>query len=212
MRRFGSAPWWWSLTAVWLIVAGVALWLSVSESYHHLALLDLQVYRMGGRALLDGSPLYDARYPWDSLPFTYTPFAAIIFVPLALLSPGAAALVMTALSLMCLARAVVLVERHLPRRSGAAIPTTVIGAAIGLSLWATRSTLEFGQINLVILWLVLEDLFGVGRRSRWMGALLGVAIGIKLTPAFFLLFLLSIKQVRRVLVAGADAAATLAAG
>jgi alpha-1,2-mannosyltransferase len=212
MSRFRTPRWLWCGVAAWLAIALASQVQSAWASYDHLSLLDLQVYRMGGRALLDRAPLYEVTYPWDSLPFTYTPFAAMLFVPLALLSPGGAALVMTGISVACGVRSVVLIGRCLPPRAGAAIPTVVIGLAIGASLWPARSTFEFGQVNLVILWLVLEDLVGAGRRSRWAGTLLGIAIGIKLTPAFFVLFLLSIRQVRRAVVAIFVAAATVAVG
>ena len=45
--------------------------------------VDLDVYIAGGNALLDGTPLYDVRVA--DLPFTYPPFAGVLFIPLALL-------------------------------------------------------------------------------------------------------------------------------
>ena len=49
-------------------------------------LVDLEVYRDGGRAVLRGAPLYDVlTQPPQLLPFTYPPFAAVLAVPFTLL-------------------------------------------------------------------------------------------------------------------------------
>src|SRR5436190_19955466 len=50
----------------------------------HTLMIDLQVYRAGGEAVLHGSPLYDGGVLLD-LPFVYPPFAALVFVPLTVL-------------------------------------------------------------------------------------------------------------------------------
>ena len=53
--------------------------------------IDIDVYRMGGRAWLDGRPLYADGAMFHTrggldLPFTYPPLAAVVFAPFALLS------------------------------------------------------------------------------------------------------------------------------
>lgn len=60
-------------------VAVVAIWPAA-----HLLMIDLQVYRAGGEAVLHGKPLYDGGLLLD-LPFVYPPSAALVFVPLTLL-------------------------------------------------------------------------------------------------------------------------------
>ena len=50
----------------------------------HTLMIDLQVYRAGGEAVLHGRPLYDGGVLLD-LPFVYPPFAALVFVPLSVL-------------------------------------------------------------------------------------------------------------------------------
>ena len=45
----------------------------------HALMIDLQVYRAGGEAVLRGAPLYDGGVLLD-LPFVYPPFAALVFV------------------------------------------------------------------------------------------------------------------------------------
>ena len=69
--------------------------------------IDIDVYRMGGRAWLDGSPLYAdgamfATQGGLDLPFTYPPLAAIVFAPFAMMSLPAASVVITAITLILL--------------------------------------------------------------------------------------------------------------
>jgi len=64
-------------------------------------LVDLHVYRMGGDAVLHGMNLYSLRYA-GQLPFTYPPFAALVFTGLAWLSWVAAAVLLTALTVLAL--------------------------------------------------------------------------------------------------------------
>src|SRR5438093_6773746 len=51
------------------------------------ALYDLGVYRSGGRAIIDGTPLYDGNVFW-LLKFTYPPFAAVLFTRSRCCPPG----------------------------------------------------------------------------------------------------------------------------
>lgn len=161
--------------------------------------LDLAVYREGALALLgqaDGKQLYDdalVRTDTRGLPFTYPPFAAVLLVPLALL-PGTAALVLlTALSLVCLVGVAGVVVRYLSTVDGPARPVwrrpalVLAVLVIGISgPW--REGLGFGQVNALLMILVLADLLRSARLPS--GVLTGVAAGIKLTPlAFGLVFL-----------------------
>lgn len=58
-------------------------------------------------------------------------------------------------------------------------------------VWMTQ---HFGQINLLLLAMVLGDL--VGASSRWRGLLTGIAAGLKLTPLIFLGYLVVTRQWR----------------
>jgi alpha-1,2-mannosyltransferase len=201
---------------VWLAVALFARAGDLVRSFGDLGLLDLQIYRMGGDAVLAHRPLYDVAYAHDNLGFTYPPFAAVAFVPFSLLGWSGGAAAVTLASLAALARTAVLVRNEVapaattPRTTRALV--LVAMAAFGLSLWPVASTLEFGQINLVLLWLVVEDVLGAGRDRPWGGALIGLATGIKLTPGFFILFLLVTGPRRRAVTAAATALATAAVG
>lgn len=178
---------------------------------------DLLVYRAEGRAVLDGTDLYGFRVTEWNLPATYPPFAAMLFVPTALLPllPLKAAFAATNVLLLAL-----LV--HLSLRLAAPAPGTrlatwprgalVIGAtALGLWLEPVFQTMLFGQINLALACLVLWDLTRPDG-ARGKGLAIGVAAGIKLTPAIFAVYLLLTGRVRAALWSFAGFAGTVLAG
>lgn len=150
--------------------------------------VDLEVYRRGAaQAFHNGDHIYET--PYGLLPFTYPPLAIFFFMPLAVLPAVAATGVMVALSLAALYRVTQLVLRRLRPDLEFLVPL-VVPLAIALEpIW---ETFTFGQVNLVLAWVVAEDLLGLDspRAARWRGVLIGVATGIKLTPGIFALALL----------------------
>lgn len=158
----------WTLLAVPLVIGGLSVF--------HRDLVDLAVYRYGADRVLSGAPLYAPR---AGLPFTYPPFAALLMAPLALLTWSAASALLTSLSVAGLAVAV--------RR-----PSLLV-LAVACAFEPVRQTLSFGQVNLILCALVLADLTWRPERP-WRGALLGVTIGIKLTPLFFVGYLVVTRQ------------------
>ncbi len=189
--------------------------------------IDVDVYRMGGRAWLDGNPLYadGATFPTQAgldLPFTYPPLAAVVFAPFAWLSLPTAGVAITMTTLLLLIASTVVVLTRLQvwpdsrwtsdpawlRRCflAAALVTPAI-----LYLEPIRSNFDFGQINVVLMTLVIADC--VPRRTPWpRGLLLGVAIALKLTPAVFLLYFLLRRDRRALLTATASAVVATLAG
>ncbi|WP_307847514.1 glycosyltransferase 87 family protein [Streptomyces sp. F63] len=178
---------------------------------------DLLVYRAEGRAVLDGTDLYGFRVTEWKLPATYPPFAALLFVPAALppLLPLKAAFAVANVLLLAL-----LV--HLSLRLAAPAPGTrlaarprgalVLGAtALGLWLEPVFQTMLFGQINLALACLVLWDLTRPDS-ARGKGLAIGIAAGIKLTPAIFAVYLLLTGRVRAALWSFAGFAGTVLAG
>jgi alpha-1,2-mannosyltransferase len=165
---------------------------------------DLSVYRFGGQTLLDGLPLYEGADPATVLPFTYPPFAALLFVPLTVLPWPVLVAVWSVASFAAL----VLVCRLYGVR-GRWLP--VGAAAASLALEPVWSTFALGQVNLFLLLLVSADLLrGVDR--RWGGVLIGIAAGIKLTPLIFIVFLVLIGRRDVALRALAAGAVTVAVG
>lgn len=192
----------WSVVLVGVVVALLQRWTTLGP-WHPL---DLDVYVAGGRAVLDGSDLYSVvvRNGVDGiLRFTYPPFAALLFVPLAVLGP-AADVAFTLFS--SLAYLVVVLVSARAARLGRLQALVVL--VLGLALEPVQRTLLFGQVNLVLLALVLVDAFEV--RGRWRGVLVGVAAGIKLTPAVLIVWFLLRREYRAAATAVVTSAATVA--
>ncbi|GAA1991940.1 glycosyltransferase 87 family protein [Terrabacter lapilli] len=145
--------------------------------------VDSDVYVMGAKTLMYGGDLYADSTAVD-LRFTYSPFAAAVFVPLALLPAAVARWTLTALSLVALVTSIVVVGRQLRLQPWVMIWLGVAAAALEPVL----RNLLLGQINLILMALVIVDLLVVPRRYR--GLLVGVAAGIKLTPAVFVIYFL----------------------
>ena len=104
---------------------------------------DLFVYRYGGRAVLDGLPLYEADDPVTGYPFTYPPFAAVAMVPLALLPVWLSAALWTATSVGALAAVVVVARRALGRPTPGWLVALLTAAAVALEpVW---QNLAFGR-------------------------------------------------------------------
>ncbi|MEV6050302.1 glycosyltransferase 87 family protein [Streptomyces sp. NPDC052107] len=148
---------------------------------------DLLVYRAEGAAVVHGTDLYGFTVTRWRLPATYPPFAAILFVPATWLPVPALKAAFLAGNALLLAALIVLSARL----AGRAVSPPLLCTATALSLWLEPvfQTVLFGQINLAIAGLVPWDLTRPpGPRGR--GVALGIATGIKLTPALFVAYLL----------------------
>jgi len=176
---------------------------------------DLSIYASGGAAVLHGVPLYQLRFAFG-LRFTYPPFAALLFAPLDWLPVTAGRVLVTAATVVALPVTSYLVLRLPPgpawfRRDQAAQLALAFSAA-AIWLEPERTNLKYGQVNVLLTLLVLADLAWIERnRDRGLGgALIGIAAGIKLTPALFAVYLLATRRYRAAATAGAAFAATVA--
>lgn len=196
-----------------LLAAAALIWSGWQLLGHTPYRIDIDVYRMGGRAWLNDVPLYGGGTMFHTgagidLPFTYPPLAAIIFAPFAWLPLSGAGILITALTLAMLLASTVIVLARLQ-----VCPQAMFGgSALGRQCWLAvaivafavqylepiRSNFSFGQINVVLMTLVIADC--VPRRTPWpRGILLGLAIALKLTPAAFVLYLLLRRDLRALL-------------
>ncbi|MDT5131243.1 MAG: alpha,2-mannosyltransferase [Mycobacterium sp.] len=180
--------------------------------------IDVEVYRMGAHAWLNGRPLYSGGtlFPTSvglNLPFTYPPLAAIAFCPIAWLSFPVASVTMTMITLVLLVVSTVVVLTRLQVWSAPGrwwLAAAIVGLAV-IHLEPIRANLAFGQINVILMTLVIADC--LPRRTRWpRGVLLGLAIALKLTPAVFLLYFALRREGRAVLTAIASFAIASLAG
>ena len=156
--------------------------------------VDLHVYIGGAEALNRPGTLYSYVYadqtPDFPLPFTYPPFAAVLFYPLTLLPFGLVALLWTLGVMGALYGVVRLSQRLLGITGGTR--TAMLWTAVGIWTEPMRSTFDYGQVNVL---LVLAVLFAVYSTRWWVsGLLLGLAAGIKLTPAIGGLYFVGVRR------------------
>jgi len=151
-----------------------------------------------------GGRIYDYRVPGTTYGFTYPPFAAVAMLPMALLPLSAAiagSVLLNAAATAVVAR--VLSGRQLRRFGWYGCALAVCALALFEPL---RDTFSFGQVNLLLLALVLTDAWLLaGGRGRWAGWGIGLAAAVKLTPALFIGLLLLAGRRRAAAVATAVA-------
>jgi alpha-1,2-mannosyltransferase len=148
--------------------------------------LDLRVYRAGIASWRGGHDPYSGTFTLHRLHFTYPPFALLALAPLDWAPFAATQIMLWTLSILALALAVYVICRRSGRAGGATLAAQSLGWAslTVILVEPVRSTLDYGQINTLLLALVVVDLLAVPRRHR--GWLIGLAAAIKVTPLIFL--------------------------
>ncbi|ACU74292.1 conserved hypothetical protein [Catenulispora acidiphila DSM 44928] len=201
LTRSSKKPWsrrraaaWWTAAAV--LVFGIGLIAGKGGN----PLIDLKVYRDGGISFMKDLPLYTTRFPHPldgpDLPFTYPPFAAVLFSVLGFVGYHLAAVLMVLIGFTALTWTIYLVlhnragARFLPEPTPRVLVTITL---LSLVMEPISSTFLHGQINLLLMGLVVTDALGPKTRIP-RGALAGVAAAIKLTPAVFLLYFVARRQ------------------
>ena len=183
----------------WLVLLVPAYWSLVDDRGQWLFKLDSFVYYEAVHQWLDGGDLYSwyanpGQHLW---PFTYTPLAAWVIAPLTWMSYQSATVLLIAATPLCAAVTAYAVLRQLavaPQTARTLAPwLTLIGV---IALEPFPKTMEYAQVNAILMALVAVDLFLVPERSRWRGALSGLAAAIKLTPAVAILVLLARREWR----------------
>lgn len=187
---------------IWLVSG--AYMVHFGASWH----LDLRVYRQAGHSLYHGGSPFTRYFTASHLPFTYTPFALLVLSPLALGSLGVVETGWWLLSAACLVVAVYLVLISATGVTGqrAWAVSAALGGLSSLALEPVRSNFDYGQINLLLIAMVVVDLTRV--RGPWRGVLVGLAAAIKLTPLIYLVYFLADRD-RRSFLRGIGAAAAV---
>ena len=219
----------------WLLPAGlgafaVALGLYVIYMVIHpksftMDPVDLAVYRSGGLIVRHVRPLYDPHlaaplYDWAGygklhLPFTYTPFAAIAFAVISFAPWWLSQQLSVAVDILALLTALWLTLGGLgypnnKKRAG----ITLLGAAAVFWTEPVLRTIYLGQVNLVLMALIIWDLCqpDTGKSRWWKGFGTGIAAGIKLVPLIFIPYLLLARKFRQAAMACAGFAFTVLLG
>lgn len=211
-------PRWWSLSILlaWTTLSVVLLVTLIPVGTSKVGLFaggwDFHVYREGSRYLLDGKALYDKPFKILNLYYTYTPFSTITFVPFDWMSDNAGRHIWFGINVFLLLLTVLLCWRMLGYRiTPYTVGLSVLVTLVCCFLEPVRTTLFFGQINIFLMLLVLWDV-SRPEGSRLKGIGIGIAAGIKLTPAFFALYYLATKQWRATVAAFVTIAATVGLG
>ncbi|AKN18553.1 mannosyltransferase [Mycobacterium haemophilum DSM 44634] len=174
--------------------------------------VDLHVY-LGGAAAIDHpgtlySYVYADQTPDFPLPFTYPPFAAVVFYPLHLLPFGLVAFFWQLATIVALYGAVRISQRLLGVSADTGHRGALLWTAIAIWIEPLRSTFDYGQINVL---LMLGVLWAVYTTRSWLsGLLVGVAAGIKLTPAIAGVYFLGARRIRAAALSAAVFGATVA--
>lgn len=154
--------------------------------------IDLHVY-VDGSAALDQGRLYSFVYhpPVPPLPlmFTYPPFAALVFYPLHFLPFWLVALCWQVGIVAALFGCAVVTLKLLDRYD---VRSAMAWTAVAIWFEPMRHVFELGQIGVVLMLAVLAAVYS--RRNWLSGVLLGLAAGVKLTPAVAGLYFLGARR------------------
>jgi alpha-1,2-mannosyltransferase len=212
LARLGRAA---PLVLAVLVVAAAVTYLFRLGTPHNF--FDLKIYMMAMRWWDAGNPLYDYVQPdllQGELYFTYPPFTALVLLPFVELPLNVTIAVFTALTVAAIVvTSWWLVAPVARRRRWPVWFAVAVAAGLALGVESTRETITFGQINMLLVVLILADLLiAVPRKSRWAGVGVGLATAIKLFPGIFIVYLLVARRWRMAAVSAATAAgATLLA-
>ncbi|MFC5803280.1 glycosyltransferase 87 family protein [Streptomyces formicae] len=164
----------------------------------HRNWFDLHVYYGTVDYWTDGGRIYDYLKPGTHYGFTYPPFAALVMLPMAVVGWYSAIAISQLLNVAAAAVILYICADATIRRERWTrwFAYAVLGCLFAW-LEPVRDTASFGQVNLLLLALVLSDawlLTSATARERRLDRLAGLGIGlaaaIKLTPAIFIVYLL----------------------
>jgi len=173
-------------------------------------MVDLQVYRLGGHALITNRDLYSVHL--GPLAFTYPPFAAVLMTPAAAL-PLDVGRVLIVLATAGALGAMVWPCTSALKPSSRDVRFAMAAVLWTVSLWSqpVRETLWLGQINVILAAMIIVDLTATRHRPS-QGVLIGIAAGIKLTPAIFAVYLLLTGRIKAALTSFVTFLATVGVG
>lgn len=202
----------WRVFGLWVFFVAAAV-VSCVLVLHRPAfdrLADLQVYRGAVLWARAGRPLYDYAAS-NGDPFTYPPFAAVVFWPVSWLPERVIEVAWLCGVCAAVAGIAVAVSRRWSGGQRRGLFAAVTACVLVLSV-PVQSDLRFGQVSVFVVLLALVDAAELVP-PRWRGILVGLAAAIKLTPLLFVVYLLVVGRRRDALraVAAFVAAAVVAA-
>ena len=205
-----------------IVLAGWLVYACTHPGWYTLFPTDLGVYRAGGLIVRHISPPYDGKlqyplYQWhatdnDSLQFTYPPFAAVFFAVVSVIPWSLLPRLFQLANLLFLLIAAWFTMDALGYSSRRVKAGGMLaGAAAGLLTEPVFRTMFLGQINLLLMALIIWDLRQPDHRW-WKGLGTGLAAGIKLVPIVFVPYLLLARRFREAAMTAAGFLFTVGVG
>jgi alpha-1,2-mannosyltransferase len=200
-----------------LIVVGVwaAVWAFLAVAAAHNGFFDLKVYYGAMDYWVNrGGDIYDYLTPGTPYGFTYPPFAAALMTPMALIPWHVAILISVTMNVLAMLAILTWLLGPVFKRQGWSYwYAMAIATGLACAFEPIRETVNFGQVNILLLFLVVGDLLLLVRGGSRLGGIgIGLATAIKLTPGVFIVYLLITRRWRAAAVSAATAtAATWAA-
>ena len=220
-----------------VVLLGLVIYAASHAAPYPVDPADLKVYNNGGLIIRHVSPPYSAhlRYPlydWPKsrgvLKFTCSPFAAIFFAAISYVPWPVLTRLSPVVNLLLLVAAAWFTTGMLSDSLGGRPPVlsgekegrrewrtrlggALLGAAAALLTEPVFRTMYLGQVNLLLMALIIGDLSQPdGRRLK--GVAVGIAAGIRLVPLVFIPYLLLTGRLRGAAVAAGSFAATVVLG
>jgi alpha-1,2-mannosyltransferase len=149
--------------------------------------LDLRVYRDSANAFVSGHNPYSSTFTQSHLALTYPPFALAVLSSTTWASFAVTEWLLWAVSVAATTAAVmiVLVDRGFELTASTWCASFAWACCSILVLEPARSGVNYGQIEFVLMFLVVADVLLIP--SPFRGVAIGVAAAIKLTPLIFIL-------------------------
>jgi alpha-1,2-mannosyltransferase len=189
----------------WLVGTAVVVWAFVAFYLWFWGAkwaVDLRVYRDAAAYLVHHGAPYRSKFTESDLPFTYPPFALLVMTPLTVLPLSLAKALWWLLNLGALVVVLSLAfasAMGVSRRRALEL-SVALGAVCTIAFEPLRNNLDFGQVNVILMAMIMFDLLKV--RGRGRGVLVGVAAAIKLTPLLYIAYFLVTRDRRSALRAG----------
>jgi alpha-1,2-mannosyltransferase len=156
-----------------------------------------------------GGDIYDYLVPGTPYGFTYPPFAAALMSPMALIGWHTAIAISVTMNVVALGFIITWLVGPVIKRQGWQFWFSfAIAFALVAAFEPVRETVNFGQVNILLLFMVVGDLLVLVRGGSRLGGIgIGLATAIKLTPGVFIVYLLVTRRWRAAAVSTATAAA-----
>ncbi|GAA5181756.1 hypothetical protein GCM10023322_17170 [Rugosimonospora acidiphila] len=210
------------VTILVVLAAAAFAFLAAFATRH--GFFDLKVYYGATNYWAHGhGEIYDYLKPLSKYGYTYPPFAALTMLPMAIL-PWTVTIIVSVAATVLVTLLIIywFLRPVIARFNWTPWFTLAVAAILAAVFEPLRETVNFGQVNMLLVFLVVADLILLvydrpsaapnSPARRWGGVGIGLATAIKLTPGVFILYLLLARKWRAAVVSIATTgAATLVA-